>query len=283
MDARIVLAAVVGLVVVAIGGFYFALRKPAYDWVPPPAQTAASRPAGPVTPAAPAGPPSAQPQAPKPATPESIEAEIAKSDHADLQVLLKRHFPEDYRQLIEIAVRKRNEGAPDEALGEEVFGRFQQIMSAKLKFAVGASIQAIDKLAANEINLFNALGNEGGGFCLKVLGKDNSPATTAMPDRIRRLMRLGTLYRFEAIVDGMPRFQPADPLTQAEITAFEVSLSRDGMKFEEVRSGAFLSKEGDALGKPCQMVEKLYRSIARLDEGTRRKLYAGMFFLGRDQ
>jgi hypothetical protein len=280
MDARIVLAAVVGLVLVAIGGFYFALRQPAYDWVPPPAQTAAaSRQAGPATPAAPAG----QPPASKPATPESIEAEIAKSDHADLQVLLKRHFPEDYRQLIDIAVRKRNEGAPDEALGEEVFNRFQQIMSAKLKFAVGASMQMIDKLAANEINLFNALGNEGSGFCLKVLGKDNSPSATVMPDRIRRLMRLGTLYRFEAIVDGMPRFQPAEPLTQTEIAAFEVSLGRDSMKFDEVRSGAFLSKEGEAPGKPCQMVEKLYRSIARLDEGTRRKLYAGMFFLGRDQ
>jgi hypothetical protein len=31
------------------------------------------------------------------------------------------------------------------------------------------------------------------------------------------------------------------------------------------------------------MIEKLYLAIARLNEGTRRKIYAGMFFLGRDR
>ena len=55
------------------------------------------------------------------------------------------------------------------------------------------------------------------------------------------------------------------------------------MRFEEVRTGAFLTKAGDEPGKPCLMIEKLYQSIARLDEGTRRKIYAGMFFLGRDR
>jgi hypothetical protein len=131
------------------------------------------------------------------------------------------------------------------------------------------------------VSLFQALGNEGSGFCLKVLGKDDAPSTAPMPDRIRRLMRLGTLYRFEAIVDGMPRLQQMDALTATDIAAFEASLQRVGLKFDEIRTGAFLSKEGEAPGKPCQMVEKLYRAIARLDESTRRKLYAGMFFVGR--
>jgi hypothetical protein len=275
MDARILIAAVVGLVLVAFGGFYFAFRPPSFERIPPPAQTAATqRPAGPATAPAPAA---------KPATPESIEAEIARSDHADLQILLKRHFPDEHQQLIAIAVQKRNEGSSETALGEEVFARFQQIMSSKLKFAVGASMQLIDKLAANEITLFNALSTEGSSFCLKVLGKGDSPSTEAMPERIRRLMRLGTLYRFEAIADGMPKFQPSQPLTAAEIGTFELSLARENLKFEEIRTGAFLGKEGDAPGKPCLMVEKLYRAIARLDEGTRRKLYSGMFFLGRDQ
>ena len=283
MDARILIAIVVGLVVVALGGFYFALKPPAREFAATPAPTAtSSRPSAPdasslgVVPSAPHSPR-------KPITPKSVEAEIAASDHADLQALLKQHFPEDYRELIAIAVRRRNEGAPNHVLGEEVFGRFQQVMSAKLKFAVGASTAVIDKLATNEVNLFRALGNEGSSFCLKVLGKDNSPGTTPMPDVIRGLMRLGTLYRFEAIVDGMPRFQTTEPLTPAEVAAFETSLNRDGLKFDEIRTGAFLSKEGEAPGKPCQMVEKLYRAIARLDEGHRRKLYAGMFFLGRDK
>ena len=72
-------------------------------------------------------------------------------------------------------------------------------------------------------------------------------------------------------------------LTQAELGAFEASLNRDGLRFDEVRTGAFLSKGGDEPGKPCLMIEKLYQSIARLDETTRRKIYAGMFFLGRDR
>jgi hypothetical protein len=276
MDVRVLAAAVIGLVLVAFGGFYFALKQPAREFAPP-VQTASSGRLAGLAPAPPL------PPARKPATPESIEAEIARSDHADLQTLLKRHFPEDHRELIEIAVRRRNEGASEHVLGEEVFGRFQQVMSSKLKFAVGASIAMMDRLAANEVNLFRALGNEGAGFCLKILGKDDAPSAAVMPDHIKRLMRLGTLYRFEAIVDGMPRFQTMDALTAAEISAFEASLNRDGLKFDEIRTGAFLSKEGDAPGKPCQMVEKLYRAIARLGEGTRRKLYAGMFFLGRDK
>lgn len=281
MDVRILIAVVVGLVVVAFGGFYFALKQPAREFVAPSAQIAgSSRPASPATPGTPAVAP---PSAPKLATPEAIEAEIASSDHAELQALLKRHFPEDYRELIAIAVRRRGEGAPDNVLGEEVFGRFQSVMGTKLKFAVGASTAMIDKLAANEVSLFQALGNEGSSHCLRVLGKDDTPSPAAMPENIRRLMRLGTLYRFEAIVDGMPRFRTLDPLQAAEIAAFETSLNRDGLKFDEIRTGAFLGKEGEAPGKPCQMVAKLYRAIARLDEGARRKLYAGMFFLGRDK
>jgi hypothetical protein len=285
MDARILIALVIGLGAVAFGGFYVAL-KPAREFVAPaalPTQIAGANDT--VSPAAaPAGGLSVAPQsAPKAATPESIEAEIAKSEQADLQALLKQHFPDDYRELIEVAVRRSNEGAPDRVLGEEVFNRFQQVMAAKLKFAVGAGMAAIDKLAANEVKLFDALGSEGSGYCLKVLGKDDSPSTAPIPEPIRRLMRLGSLYRFEAIVDGMPRMQVNEPLKPDEIAAFEASLNRDGLNFDEIRTGVFLSKEGEAQGKPCQMVAKLYRAIARLDEGTRRKLYAGMFFLGRDK
>jgi hypothetical protein len=284
MDARILVAAVVGLVFVAFGGFYFALKQPSRELASPSAQTAsAARPASPASPASRSAPAAVRPTAPQPATAESVEAEIARSDHADLQGLLKRHFPEDYRQLIEIAVRRRNEGALDQALGEEVFNRFQQVMTANLKFAVGASAAVVDRLAANEVDLFQALGTEGGSFCLKVLGKDDSPITIPMPNHIRRLMRLGTLYRFEAIIDGMPRPQTLEGLTAADIAAFDASLNREGLKFDEIRTGAFLTKEGEAPGKPCQMVAKLYRSIQRLDETTRRKLYSGMLFLGRDK
>jgi hypothetical protein len=55
------------------------------------------------------------------------------------------------------------------------------------------------------------------------------------------------------------------------------------MTFDDVRSGSFLDKGGNEPGQPCLMVEKLYRAIARLDEEARRKIYAGLFFLGRDQ
>jgi len=288
MDYRILIAAAVGLVLVAVGGFYFALKPGLHEPVVHPVQTAANpTPAAPSPPAP--GPPAQNPAAQAPSAPAakataaSIEAEIAQSNHAELQALLKKNFSKEYDELIAVAVRRRNEGVKDEAFGQELFTHFQEIMRSKLKFAVGASTPMIDSLAANEVNLFHALGTDGGTFCLKVLGKDDTPAETPLPENIRRMMRLGTLYRFRAIVEGMPSYKPVDPLTADEMAAFDASLARDGLKFDEVRSGAFLSKQGNEPGKPCLMVEKLYLAIARLGEGTRRKLYAGMFFLGRDQ
>jgi len=38
-------------------------------------------------------------------------------------------------------------------------------------------------------------------------------ATTVTPESVRQLMRLGTLYRFQAIVEGMPSAKPVDALT----------------------------------------------------------------------
>jgi nitrogen fixation-related uncharacterized protein len=298
MDFRILIAVAVALVVVAFGGFYFALssrqHEPLAASQPRPARTAeapATAPPAAQQPAAQARPPAATspsaapppPAQPAKATPESIDAEIAKSDHADLQALLKRYFADDYKALIAVAVERRNEGVSDQAFGQELFARFQDIMRSKLRFAAGAGTAMIDRLAENEVALFRALGTEGATFCLKVLGKDETPADSQPPESVRRMMRLGTLFRFQAIVEGMSNTKPVDPLTQAELGAFEASLNRDGLRFDEVRSGAFLSKGGDEPGKPCLMIEKLYRSIARLEEGTRRKIYAGMFFLGRDR
>ena len=296
MDFRILLGVAFGLIAVAFGGFYFAFGSRSHDTlvVPPPARTAATSPN---TNPAPAGggtpsPPSSQPQASSPqsppvppgkATPESIEAEIARSDHAELQSLLKKYFADDYKALIAVAVEKRNEGLSDVAFGQELFQRFQEIMRTKLKYAASASTPMIDRLAENEVALFHALGNEGASFCLKVLGKDETPADGLPPDSVRRMMRLGTLYRFQAIVEGLQNPKPVEPLTNEELGAFDASLGRDGMKFDDVRSGAFLNKAGDGPGKPCLMIEKLYLAIARLNEGTRRKIYAGMFFLGRDR
>jgi nitrogen fixation-related uncharacterized protein len=293
MDFRILIAAAVALVAVALGGFYFALssrqHEPLAASQPRPARTAEAPAAAPPVAQQPAGPPAATPAAPTPpappakATPESIEAEIAKSDHAELQGILKRYFADDYKALIAVAVERRNEGVSDQAFGQELFARFQEIMRSKLRFAAGAGTAMIDRLAENEVALFRALGTEGATFCLKVLGKDETPADSQPPESVRRMMRLGTLFRFQAIVEGMSNTKPVDPLTQAELSAFEASLNRDGLRFDEVRSGAFLSKGGDEPGKPCLMIEKLYRSIARLEETTRRKIYAGMFFLGRDR
>ena len=290
MDFRIFIAVAVALVAVAFGGFYFALSSRSHEPLAATQQRPVRTAETPAASGAPAQPPPAQPAQPAPppappgkATPESIEAEIAKSDHADLQALLKKHFADDYKALIAVAVDRRNEGASDQVFGQELFARFQDIMRSKLRFAAGASTAMIDRLAANEIALFRALGTEGPTFCLKVLGKDDSPADGQPPESVRRMMRLGTLYRFQAIVEGMSNTKPVEPLTNEELSQFEASLNRDGMRFEEVRSGAFLTKAGDEPGRPCLMIEKLYQSIARLNEGTRRKIYAGMFFLGRDR
>ena len=150
-----------------------------------------------------------------------------------------------------MAVRKRNEGVSDQAFGQELAERFQNIMRGKLKFGAGASMPTIDRLAANEASLFHALGTEGAAFCLKMLGKDDTPATEAPPDSVRRLMQLGTLYRFQAIVEGMAaNAKPVDPLTKEETRVFEASLAREGLNFKDVNTGAYLKasrRAGQAL------------------------------------
>ena len=217
------------------------------------------------------------------ATADSIEAEFAQSEHAELLAVLKRNFSAEYNDLIAMAVRRRNEGASDQAFGQELAERFQSIMRGKLKFGVGAGMPTVDKLAANEASLFHALGTDGASLCLKMLGKDDAPATAPPPESVRKLMQLGTLYRFQAIAEGMAaNAKPIDPLTREETRAFEASLAREGLNFRDVNSGAYLKADAEP-GKPCLTLETLHLAIARLPEGTRRKIYAGMFFAGRDK
>ena len=295
MDFRIFIAVAAALVAVAFGGFYFALSSRSHEPLAATQQRpvrTADAPAASGAPAQPPPAPSAQPAQPAPppappskATPESIEVEIAKSDHAELQVLLKKHFADDYKALIAVAVDRRNEGASDQVFGQELFARFQDIMRSKLRFAAGASTAMIDRLAANEIALFRALGTEGPAFCLKVLGKDDSPADNQPPESVRRMMRLGTLYRFQAIVDG--HAEQRKPVDAADQRGTRPVRSEPRSRRHAVRRRSaparFSAKAGDEPGRPCLMIEKLYQSIARLNEGTRRKIYAGMFFLGRDR
>jgi hypothetical protein len=61
---------------------------------------------------------------------------------------------------------------------------------------------------------------------------------------------------------------------------FEASLAREGLNFKDVSTGAYLRTSLEP-GKPCLTLETLHLAIARLPEGTRRKLYTGMFFAGR--
>jgi hypothetical protein len=136
------------------------------------------------------------------ATPASIEAEIALSEHAELQALLKKNFSAEYNELIAVAVRRRNEGVSIRSSARNWPSASRTIMRGQLKFGVGASMPTIDRLAANEASLFHALGTEGASFCLKMLGKDDAPPH-GDPESVRQLMRLGTLYRFQAIVEGM--------------------------------------------------------------------------------
>ena len=118
MNPRTLIAVVVGLVLVAFGGFYFALRPHANDALcllplaPPAAPTGRALPA-----AGARRPPSLPPPPPPPmATPASIEAEIALSEHAELQALLKKNFTAEYDELIAVAVRRRNEGVSDQVV-----------------------------------------------------------------------------------------------------------------------------------------------------------------------
>jgi hypothetical protein len=279
MNPRTLMAVVAGLVLVAFGGFYFALKPHANDALLPPALP----PAQTATPSSAAAPPVVVPPPPPPATAASIDAEIALSEHAELQALLKKNFAAEYDELIAVAARRRNEGVSNQIFGQELAERFEAVMRGKLKYGVGASTPTIDKLAANEASLFHALSTEDAGLCLKMLGKEDGATVTATPESVRQLMRLGTWYRFQAIAEGMPAAKPAEALTSDEMRAFEASLAREGLNFKDVSTGAYLNNSGTELGKPCRTLETLHLAIARLAEGTRRKIYAGMFFLGLDK
>ena len=283
MDPRILIGVVFGLVLVAFGGFYFALSPGSSDIVPKaapaPSPVVRSPPAADT--AAPAPLPS--PPAPPVATVASIEAEMALSDQAELLALLKKNFPEEYSKLIATAVTRRNEGAPDTQFGQELYAGVQEIMRTKLKYGVGATMPTIDRLAANEASLFHALGTEGARFCMRMLGKDDTPAGGPQPDSVRQLMQLGTLYRFQAAVEGVANTKPVDALTTEEMRSFEGSLAREGLNLKDVTTGAYLNAGAANPGKPCLTLETLHLAIARLPEPTRRKIYAGMFFLGREK
>jgi hypothetical protein len=112
MDGRLLIGAVLALVLLAFGGFYVALGPHSGDTVPP-----VTPPPPIAAPANAAGPASVPPPM---ATAESIEAEFAQSEHAELLALLKKSFPADYAEFVAQAVRRRNEGVPDQAFGQEL-------------------------------------------------------------------------------------------------------------------------------------------------------------------
>ena len=134
MDPRILSAVVIGLVLMAFGGFYFALSPRSGDAIllPPKAAPSPSAAASAVIP---------RPAVPPPmATPVSVEAELARSEHAELQTLLKQNFNGEYTELIAVAVRRRNEGVSEAVFGQELAERVQEVMRGKLKFGVWASM-----------------------------------------------------------------------------------------------------------------------------------------------
>jgi hypothetical protein len=180
------------------------------------------------------------------------------------------------------AAQRRNEGVSDEVFGRELASGFQKIMRGKLTYGTGASTPMMDRLAANEASLFHALGTDGAAFCHMMLGVDDRPPAGPPPGSVRQLLQLGTLYRFQAIAEGMPDARPAVPLSKDELRAFETSVVQVGLNFNDVNSGAFL-KAGGEPGRPCLTLETLHLAIAKLAEVTRRKIYVGMFFLGRGQ
>jgi hypothetical protein len=276
MDGRLLIGAVLALVVAAFGGFFVALGVHS-DAGPPPGMSSSASPMTSVPPPVGAPPP---PPTPPMFTAESVEAEFALSEHADLLAFVKKSFRPDYAELLQQAVSRRNEGVGEQAFGQSLAERIQNVMRGKLKYGAGGSMPTLDRLAANEASLFHALGTEGAPFCLKMLGRDDTPAAGPVPDSVRQLMELGTLYRFQAIAEGMTNTKPVEPLTKDEAKAYETSVVRAGLNFKDVTTGAYLKAAAEP-GKPCLTLETLHLAIAKLPDGVRRKIYASMFFANR--
>ena len=175
MNPRTLIAVVVGLVLVAFGGFYFALkparqRRRSCRRALPPAQTATPvqrRRAGAV----------ARRRRPPPpmATPASIEAEIARSEHAELQALLKKNFADEYNELIAVAVRRRNEGVSDQVFGQELAERFQDDHARQIEIRRRRQhCRRSTSSPPTRRACFMRSAPKARRFCLKMLGKDDS-------------------------------------------------------------------------------------------------------------
>jgi hypothetical protein len=263
-------------VLLAFGGFFVALG-PHSAAGPPPGMPSSASPVTSVPPPAGAPPP---PPTPPMFTANSVEAEFAQSEHADLLAFVKKSFPPDYAELLSQAVSRRNEGVTEQAFGQAIAESIQTVMRGKLKYGAGASMPTLDRLAGNEASLFHAFGTEGAPFCLKMLGRDDTPAAGSVPDVVRQLMELGTLYRFQAIAEGINNTKPIEPMTRDETRAYEASLTRQGLNLKDVSTGAYFKASLEP-GKPCLTLETLHLAIAKLPDGVRRKIYASMFFAGR--
>ena len=209
MNPRILIAVVVGLVLVAFGGFYFALKPHANDRAPaaaaarlPPAQTA--------TPSSAAAPPVVVPPPPPPmatagehrsrdravgtcraagAAEEELHRRIRRVDRGGRPPAQRRRFGSDLRP----------------GTGRTLPGDHAREIEIRRR---GEHCRPSTSSPPTRRACFMRSAPKARAFASRCSARMTAPPITATPESVRQLMRLGTLYRFQAIAEGMPAAKP---------------------------------------------------------------------------
>ena len=113
----------------------------------------------------------------------------------------RRNFPDEYKELMELTRQRRNEGVSDDAAGQELFARFQEMMRPQAQIRRRREL-ADDRQARHQRDrAVPCARHRGHGFCLKVLG-DDTPSASPVARQRAALMPLGTIYRFRPSSTG---------------------------------------------------------------------------------
>ena len=246
MNPRILMAVVVGLVLVAFGGFYFALGLHANDALLPPA----------LPPAQTATPVQRRRAACRRAT-AAAPGHPGEHRGGDRAVGTRRAAGAAEKELRR-RIRRVDRGGRPPAQRRRVGSGLRPGTGRTLRGDHARQIEIrrrgehADRSTSSPPTrraCFMRSAPRARAFASRCSARTTRPPATATPESVRQLMRLGTLYRFQAIAEGMPAAKPAAALTSDEMRAFEASLAREGLNFKDVSTGRLSQQRRHRTGK----------------------------------
>lgn len=224
----------------------------------------------------PPGTPPADAPPPRPVIAKPIDQLIAASGIPDLFVRVQQAFPDDYRGYLDVLERRRDEGASDAELGQEIQVRLVTIVR---KHALEGSRAAYDKLQAaarNQIELFGELGNSYPAVCPAFFQAGAMAGLAQMPEKVRTLFRDSLVRRFEAIFDGVARTETPAAVSREDATELDGRLRRVGYSLEVLQNLAKETPEDP--GKRCRAFQTVLLVAIDLEDAARKRVLPALLF-----